>query len=68
MLEHTLEPTSTTPYEALHLHVQPNMPAMLIRLMAYSADRTPIEFSKALVRGGGCRYFFRVTTHIPIVT
>ncbi|MFN7209943.1 MAG: GntR family transcriptional regulator [Aggregatilineales bacterium] len=66
--EHTLEPTLTTPYEALHLRVESGTPAMLVRLLAYSANRTPIEFSKALVRGDRCRYYFRVTTHVPIVT
>lgn len=66
--EHTLEPTLTTPYEALHLNVQPQQPAMLVRVLAYSENHQPIEFSKSLVRGDRCRYFFRVTTHIPIVT
>ncbi|MDX2162204.1 MAG: GntR family transcriptional regulator [bacterium] len=65
--EHTMEPTLPNPYEALHLGIERTMPAMLVRVLAYSSDRIPIEMSKSIVRGDRCRYFFRVHTRIPMM-
>lgn len=65
--EHTLEPTLTSAYEAHHLGVDLKAPAMLVRVLAYSQDRVPVEFSKSVVRGDRCRYFFRVHTATPIL-
>ncbi|MBW4438643.1 MAG: GntR family transcriptional regulator [Pleurocapsa minor GSE-CHR-MK-17-07R] len=65
--EHTMEPTLPNAYEAYNLGVPMNAPAMLVRVVAYSADNIPIEMSKAVVRGDRCRYFFRVNTRIPIM-
>lgn len=65
--EHTMEPTLPNAFEAHHLGVEQNMPAMLVRVMAYSTDRIPVEFSKSVVRGDRCRYFFRVNTRMPII-
>lgn len=64
--EHTLEPTLPNAYEAYNLGIEMNMPAMLVRVVAFSGDNIPIELSKAVVRGDRCRYFFRVNTRIPI--
>lgn len=66
--EHTLEPILTTPFETQHLGVKAQQPAMLVRVMAYGRDRTPIEFSKSIVRGDRCRYYFQVHTRQPIIT
>jgi GntR family transcriptional regulator len=65
--EHTLEPTLPTAYEAYHLGVPLTAPAMLVRVLAFSYDNVPIESSKAIVRGDRCRYFFGVSTRIPIM-
>jgi GntR family transcriptional regulator len=65
--EHTLEPTLASAYEAQHLGIDLRTPAMLVRVLAYSQDRVPIEFSKSIVRGDRCRYFFRVNTAMPIL-
>jgi GntR family transcriptional regulator len=65
--EHTMEPTLPNAFEAHHLGVALNLPAMLVRVVAYSVDRLPLEMSKAIVRGDRCRYFFRVHTRIPIM-
>lgn len=65
--EHTMEPALPNAFEARHLGVVMSDPAMLVRVVAYSAQRTPIEMSKAVVRGDRCRYFFHVHTRIPIM-
>jgi DNA-binding GntR family transcriptional regulator len=51
----------------MHLGVEMTAPAMLVRVLAYSSDRAPIETSKAVVRGDRCRYFFRVHTVTPMM-
>ncbi|MFW5748303.1 MAG: GntR family transcriptional regulator [Chloroflexota bacterium] len=65
--EHTMEPTMPDAYEAHHLGVEITMPTMLVRVLAFSRDRIPLEMSKAIVRGDRCRYFFRVNTRTPIM-
>ncbi len=65
--EHTLEPTLPTAYEAYHLGVAMTAPAMLVRVLALAQDNVPIESSKAIVRGDRCRYFFGVSTRVPIM-
>lgn len=65
--EHTLEPILTTPFETQHLGVEAQQPAMLVRVLAYTRDRTPVEFSKSIVRGDRCRYYFQVHTRTPII-
>lgn len=65
--EHTMEPTLPNAYEALHLGIEMTMPAMLVRVLAYSSDRVPLELSKSIVRADRCRYFFRVHTRVPIM-
>ncbi len=64
--EHTLEPTLLNTYEAHHLGLEINQPAMLVRVVGYSVDHIPIEISKAIVRGDRCRYYFRVETQMPV--
>ncbi|MGJ3239234.1 MAG: GntR family transcriptional regulator [Anaerolineae bacterium] len=65
--EHTLEPILANAFEAHHLGIGIHTPAMLVRVVAYGADRIPIEMSKSIVRGDRCRYFFRVNTKLPII-
>ncbi len=66
--EQSLEPTLLTAHEAELFNLDAGLPAMLVYIAAYAADRTPIEFSKSVVRGDKCRYYFRVHTHRPIVS
>ncbi len=66
--EHTFEPMLVNSAESQHFDVPEGQPAMLVRVLAYSQDRTPVEFSKSVVRGDRCRYYLRVTTHTPIIT
>ena len=66
--EHTLEPTLVDTQEASILGVQVGQPAMLVRVLAYSNQRFPIEYSKSVVRGDRCRYYLRVHTQQPILT
>lgn len=65
--EQTLEPTIARQSEADMLSIKVNSPTMLVRVLASDKDGRPVEFSKAVVRGDRCRYYFRVTTAQPIV-
>lgn len=66
--EQTLEPTLMTQGEAELLSMSGGQPAMLVRILAFTLDRAPIEFSKSVVRGDRCRYYFRVNTQKPIIS
>jgi len=66
--EQTLEPTLMSDGEAALFGMEAAQPAMLVRVLAFSAERRPIEFSKSVVRGDRCRYYFRVTTQKPIIS
>jgi GntR family transcriptional regulator len=59
-LDQTLEPVLMTPYEAELLESAPGSPAMLMEVIALAADDDPFEFSKAIVRGDKCQYYFRM--------
>lgn len=66
--EQTLEPTLLNDHEAHLFSLPKGEPAMLVQIIAYDADKRPIEFSKSVVRGDRCQYYFRVTTALPIVS
>ncbi len=65
--DQTLEPTVLNEHEAELLGVAAGMPAMLVQIIAYTGDHQPVEFSKSVVRGDRCRFYFRVQTAQPIV-
>lgn len=65
--EHTFEPMLINSAESEHFGLPEGQPAMLVRVLAYGQDRRVMEFSKSVVRGDRCRYYFRVTTHTPII-
>lgn len=65
--EHTFEPMLINSAEARHFDLPEGQPAMLVRVLAYGQDRRVMEFSKSVVRGDRCRYYFRVTTPTPII-
>lgn len=66
--EQTLEPTLLQADEVAHLKQPEGSPAMLVRIVAYDQDQTPVEYSKSVVRGDRCRYYFRVNTHLPLLS
>jgi GntR family transcriptional regulator len=59
-LDQTLEPVLMTEYEADLLDSTPGSPAMLMEVIAYASEDDPFEFSKAIVRGDKCQYYFRM--------
>jgi len=59
-LDQTLEPVLMTAYEAKLLDSTPGSPALLLEVVAYAGEDDPFEFSKAVVRGDKCQYFFRM--------
>jgi GntR family transcriptional regulator len=59
-IDQTLEPVLLTDYEAELLESTPGSPAMLMEVIALAAEDDPFEFSKAIVRGDKCQYYFRM--------
>jgi GntR family transcriptional regulator len=59
-LEQTLEPVLMTEYETRLLESAPGSPAMLMEVIAFASEDDPFEFSKAIVRGDKCKYYFRM--------
>lgn len=66
--EQSLEPTLLQADEAVHLQQAEGIPAMLVRIVAYDRDQRPVEYSKSVVRGDRCRFYFRVNTQLPILS
>jgi GntR family transcriptional regulator len=66
--EHTLEPVLTKYDEAIALGIKPDAPAMLVHVYAYTYNHHAVEFSKSVIRGDRCRYYFKATTasHVPM--
>jgi GntR family transcriptional regulator len=65
--EQTLEPTLLTAQEAELFGLKSGLPAMLVAISAYSDNHQPVEFSKSVIRGDRCRYYFAVNTPNPII-
>jgi GntR family transcriptional regulator len=59
-LDQTLEPVLMTAYEATLLNSTSGSPAMLMEVTAFADPDDPFEFSKAIVRGDKCQYYFRM--------
>lgn len=62
--EHTLEPVLLHSDEARLLGLKTGQPAMLVHIVAYSAQSQALEFSKAVIRGDRCRYYFTATIEV----
>jgi len=58
--EQTLEPVVLTAYEAAQLGAAEGTPAMLVEVVALSAEGWPVEYSRSIVRGDTSRYVFRL--------
>jgi DNA-binding GntR family transcriptional regulator len=54
--QETIEPILPTAREAELLGQSPRRPALLIELVAYASDETPVEYCRAVVRGDRARY------------
>ena len=54
--QETIEPILPNAREAGLLGQSPHRPALLIELVAFADDDTPIEFCRAIVRGDRARY------------
>lgn len=59
-LDQTLQPVLITDYEAELLDSTAGNPAMLLEVVALAGEGDPFEFSKAIVRGDKCQYYFRM--------
>lgn len=59
-LDQTLEPVLMTAYEADLLECAMGSPAMLMEVIAFAGEDDPFEYSKAIVRGDKCQYYFRM--------
>jgi GntR family transcriptional regulator len=66
--EQTLEPTLLTADESQYFNLKAGQPAMLVHVVAYTHQHRPVEFSKAIIRGDRCRYYFTVNTQSPVIT
>lgn len=62
--EHTLEPILLHTDEAPLFDLKAGQPAMLVYVLAFTHDQQPIEFSKAVIRGDRCRYYFTATVGV----
>jgi GntR family transcriptional regulator len=62
--EHTLEPVLLHQDEARLLGLKEGQPAMLVHIVAHTAEGLAIEFSKAVIRGDRCRYYFTATIEV----
>jgi GntR family transcriptional regulator len=56
----TLEPVIMSDREAECLTVEKGAPGLLLELIAYSDDGTPVEYTKAVVRGDRCKYYIEM--------
>lgn len=65
--EQTLEPTLLTPEESEYFSLKNGQPAMLVHINAFTEGRKPVEFSKSVIRGDRCRYYFSVNTQSPMI-
>lgn len=61
---HALEPVLLQNDEARLLGLKAGQPAMLVQIVAHTAEGLAIEFSKAVIRGDRCRYYFTATIEV----
>jgi GntR family transcriptional regulator len=58
VMDQTLEPVLLSEKQAHHLQTQTGTPAMLSKVVAYTNDSEPIEYSWSVTRGDQCRFYF----------
>jgi GntR family transcriptional regulator len=57
-VDQTLEPTLLTVLEAELLEAEPQSPAMLSEVLAFTTEDTAIEYSRAVTRADKCKFIF----------
>jgi GntR family transcriptional regulator, N-acetylglucosamine utilization regulator len=58
LMDQTLEPVLLKEDQAHHLETLPGTPAMLSKVLAYTNEAEPIEYSWSVTRGDQCRFYF----------
>jgi GntR family transcriptional regulator len=58
VMDQTLEPVLLSEVQAQHLETQSGTPAMLSKVLAYTIEAEPIEYSWSVTRGDQCRFYF----------
>lgn len=58
VMDQTLEPVLLNETQALQLETHPGTPAMFSKVLAYTSNSQPIEYSWSVTRGDQCRFFF----------
>jgi len=58
LMDQTLEPVLLREVQAQKLETQPGTPAMLSKVLAYTSNAEPIEYSWSVTRGDQCRFYF----------
>lgn len=58
MMDQTLEPVLLNPSQAQQLETQPGAPAIMSKVLAYTNDSEPIEYTWSVTRGDQCRFYF----------
>ena len=58
MMDQTLEPVLLKEAQARQLETQPGTPAILSKVLAYTSEAEPIEYSWSVTRGDQCRFYF----------
>ena len=58
LMDQTLEPVLLTDTEAQHLETIAGAPALLSKVLAYTNNGEPIEYSWSVTRGDKCRFYF----------
>jgi len=57
-MDQTLEPVLLSENQAHELETQSGTPAMFSKVIAYTGDGEPIEYSWSVTRGDQCRFYF----------
>lgn len=57
-VEQSLQPIILTQRQAAQLETEPDSPAMLSRVTAFTQNNAPIEYSISITRGDKCRFYF----------
>jgi len=58
VMDQTLEPVLLSEDQAQHLETQPGTPAIISKVLAYTNETEPIEYSWSVTRGDQCRFYF----------
>jgi GntR family transcriptional regulator len=57
-VDQTLQPVLVKPRQAVPLDVEPGSPAILTKVVAYSRNNVPVEYSWSITGGDKCKFYF----------